>query len=200
VTDNLDLKQLERKIYTTYHEDGLADIVLGVFIIALGLGFAPGLNVLAQVWLAPLILLMLAAKKRITIPRLGYVKFGIERQKRIQTNLLLAAVAGVVSLLAGIAAYLVLTGSPSQATDILRDLKAIPFGAMLALLIMVVGLSFQLQRFWLYAGLVLGTFVVARWFDDSLHWFVMAVGGVILVAGLVLLVRFLRRYPLPAGR
>jgi hypothetical protein len=144
---------------------------------------------------------MLAAKKWITIPRLGYVKFGPERQKRTQTNLLLAAGGGVVSLLAGILIYLALTGSPTSfLAEAMRDLKAIPFGAMLALMIMVIGLSFQLQRFWLYAGLVLGTFVVARWFDDSLHWFVMAVGAVILVAGVTLLVRFLRRYPLPDGR
>ena len=143
---------------------------------------------------------MLAAKKRITIPRLGYVKFAPERQKRIQTNLRLAAAAGVISLLAGVAVYLTLTGSPSQVADTIRDLRAVPFGAMLALLIAVAGASFQLRRFYVHAGLVLGTFVVAWWFDDSLHWFVMAVGATVLVTGIVLLMRFLRKYPLPSGR
>ena len=84
------IKELERKVYTSQHQDGLIDIFASIYII----GFSIGI-LLDYIWdfsfgvLLPGILVVLVvplwitAKRRITMPRIGYVNFGTRGKTKI---------------------------------------------------------------------------------------------------------------------
>jgi hypothetical protein len=85
--ENLNLKQIEKKAYLSYHEDGVLDLTLGsVFLLICFTWVLFGLfNILT--W--PSLILMaifypvyISAKQKITVPRFGYFKFGKERKER----------------------------------------------------------------------------------------------------------------------
>ncbi|MDH5684620.1 MAG: hypothetical protein OEZ20_09175, partial [candidate division WOR-3 bacterium] len=83
----IDLKEMEKKAWRTYFGDGIWDIYLGLIFI--GMGF---LAVLDKIGASELlrygqfgllmslgIIILTIGKKKITIPRLGYVEFGPKR-------------------------------------------------------------------------------------------------------------------------
>src|SRR5512139_947858 len=85
----LDLKNLERKAWSSYFQDGLLDIELGMLLFALAL-IIPIMERMDTRWPGYLLFLMLfipwllflAGRRFITMPRLGWVKFGGERRKK----------------------------------------------------------------------------------------------------------------------
>ena len=90
MSEKLNLKELERKAWRSFFDDGLWDIYLGLLLALLGVSaFLDRLElteaVVMGIYIGLLIVVMLgmwAAKRFITVPRLGRVKFGAERQKR----------------------------------------------------------------------------------------------------------------------
>ncbi len=86
--DRISLKELEKKAFTSYHQDGLLDIFLGIGIIVFGLGMATDQFYFGSIMPAILFPLWAAAKKAITIPRIGLVNFSPERKIRIKIEVL----------------------------------------------------------------------------------------------------------------
>jgi len=90
MSQNIDLKALERKAFRSVHQDGLWDIYIGGLLLVLSLMFTipdSGEGELRTLGLAMLgVAIMFAifqlGKKYITTPRMGQVRFGAERQKR----------------------------------------------------------------------------------------------------------------------
>jgi len=85
--ENVNLKEIEKKAYLSYHEDGVLDLTIGsVFSLICFTWILFGLfNILS--W--PSLILMaifypvyISFKQNITVPRFGYFKFGKERKKR----------------------------------------------------------------------------------------------------------------------
>lgn len=87
---NIDLKALEKKAWRSVFQDGLWDIYLGIILLSfavsawldkqpidddLRMGTYIGVMVFGMI-------VLYAGKRFITIPRMGKVKFGAERQKR----------------------------------------------------------------------------------------------------------------------
>ena len=90
MSQNLDLKALERKAFRSVHQDGLWDIYLGGMLLALSLFFSIPENgegelnytLLALLGVAIVFAVFQLGKKYVTVPRMGQVRFGPERQKR----------------------------------------------------------------------------------------------------------------------
>ena len=90
MSEKLNLKELERKAWRSFFDDGLWDIYLGLLLALMGVSAFMGRMELSEVThmgiyiglLIIIMLLMWAAKRFITVPRIGRVKFGAERQKR----------------------------------------------------------------------------------------------------------------------
>lgn len=86
----LDLKALERKAYRSYHKDGFLEIALGLFllisVLSSTLSESGVPDRIRQLIYIPLIIMvpvgLALAKKFITVPRMGYVKFGPMRTKQ----------------------------------------------------------------------------------------------------------------------
>ncbi|MFX0008852.1 MAG: hypothetical protein ACFE9R_00945, partial [Candidatus Hermodarchaeota archaeon] len=88
--EQIDLKGLERKAWRSTFQDGIWDIFMGLLI--LGLSIAPfgekiglsgelGSMIIVLCWNSIAVVFLILGKKFITVPRIGYVKFGAKRKK-----------------------------------------------------------------------------------------------------------------------
>lgn len=201
MSQNIDLKQIERKAYLSYYQDGLLDIFLGLGILIFAIGMATDTATYVGGLLGALIIPSWAAAKRfVTIPRLGVVKFGPERKIRIEREKRFFRIFLALTLLAGAALLIPLyaKGIPPWLHAWLKKFIFAPMG-----LIGVVGLGFlaywkQINRYYAYAVLVLVAVFVRPILNAPAPQYLISLGLIILLSGLAVLLRFLRNYPISA--
>jgi hypothetical protein len=198
--EKIDLKQIERNIFRDYCQDGLVDIIFGAYFLILGLllpvGAVGPFVVLFIVFFVPL---LQALKKRFTYPRTGYVELRQGDPGPLPWLVLGSLVLGLVALVA----VLIAVGVIAQPAQWYRWMP-IFFGIWLAGILLGLGLSVRLVRYYVVAGVALvggPTFALLPLVGklENIGLFFAAVGAVILVWGLLAFVRFLRKYPRLAG-
>ncbi len=188
--ENIDLKRMERKAYMSYHQDGLWDLFLGSLIIIWGVSMATSMASLGGVWFVVLLPILVAAKKRITYPRLGYAQFPRGRKARRQMVILLT----ITMLMGLLVLVLFLTGGPFWLREWLRRYFQVFFGGLMAVVLGCVAAFQAIKRLYLYAVMIFVSFALAQWLGFHMQFSFIAAGAVILLSGLALLIRFLRRY------
>ena len=96
-----DFKKLQQRTYASNHQDGLLDIIIGLGFIGFGLNMA--FDNSAFIFLAWMpIIFYVPFKNRITVPRIGYVKFSTSN------SIVLGAVfAGLLVFLLGLFIFLI---------------------------------------------------------------------------------------------
>lgn len=201
MSQDINLKEIERKAYLSYHQDGLLDIFLGLGILIFAIGMATDTAAYIGGLLGALVIPLWAAAKRfITIPRLGLVKFGPERKIRIEKEKRFFRIFLAVTLLVGAGLFIPLyaKGIPPWLHAWLKKSIFAPMG-----LIGVVGLGFlaywkQINRYYAYAVLVLIAVFVRPFLTAPAPQYLISLGLIILLFGLAVLLRFLRNYPIPA--
>ncbi|MDX1813627.1 MAG: hypothetical protein R3319_02450, partial [Candidatus Bathyarchaeia archaeon] len=114
MTKEPNLKEIERRAYMSYHQDGLLDIFAGLYILGFGLGIMMdilwefGFGVIMPAILIVTVLpIWIAAKRKITMPRIGFVNFGTRG-----ANKLTAVFIGTMG--AGLFAFFAFTFATSQ--------------------------------------------------------------------------------------
>jgi hypothetical protein len=206
MSQTINLKELERKAFRSTFQDGLWDMYLGFLLLTMGMGpVLPALN--TSIMWALVILLMLsvlaclafwAGKKFITTPRMGLVKFGPQRKaklKKTRAVLFLSALLGV-------------------STFVLRAMwniewAAIPIPAYVwavqAIVVFGLGAYFlDVSRFYAYGMLYaipvpVGIVLLQNTGLPGLMFLPFGVsGGIMVIIGVVLFIRFLRDYPISA--
>ena len=186
----LDLKRIERKAWTSYFQDGLWDIVLGVYMLT------PAIRTFTDnAWFtllflaAPVILIM--GKRFITVPRIGRVKFGPARKAR-QRNILIAF--GVSFLILNTVMLLILVVlAPPEAW-----IRATVLGICLVSILGLVAYLLDVIRLYAYFAALAAGFVLWELSGDPAGPICLAIsGGIVLTIGIVLLLRFLHNYPKP---
>lgn len=194
----IDLKKIERKAYLSYHQDGLWDIFLGIFFLGVGIFMFLNTVYLMGGLIAVFVPGAIIIKKWLATGRLGYVKFGPGRQAQEKRSKAKLSMLLTLTMILGIITFYAFTGNSEWQTWI-RNLGIIPFGFVLALVLGAVGLLFEMKRFVLYAGLILAVFIAGHLTDSDPPAYFMLLGIIFLIAGLVMLIRFLRKYPKPKG-
>ncbi|MFQ5804379.1 MAG: hypothetical protein ACE5JQ_15930 [Candidatus Methylomirabilales bacterium] len=202
--EKVDLKGIERKAYTSYHQDGLIDIIVGFSTLGIGVWLV------LEVWLASnmtwMVLILVAivgpsayaaGKRAYTVPRIGFVKFP---QKRVL--LAQAAVLGLFSLSAvlGVLAFIQFEagGTPGWLLFVIEN-SMLVIGVSVAALFGLMGYTFRISRMYAYALVTLPIFAIGHFLDYPLSYFVIPLGALILLVGSTMLIRFVRKYPLPAA-
>ena len=188
-----DFKKLRQKTYQSNHQDGLIDIIIGLAIIGFGLNMAFDNAVFSFMGWLPIIFYV-PFKNRLTVPRIGYVKFSASN--KIVFGLVLG---GLLVLLLGVIVF-VLSGRNAFSLDLqewLRQYYMLLFGGVAALCFLGAGLLTGITRFYVYAFLFLLIFAVGSLFNLHPSWYVLFTGSLIEAVGLWMMVRFLRMYPLP---
>ncbi len=191
---DINLKKLERKAWRSYHQDGLWDVFLGLVLFSLGFSALTNSDMVHLVLSLVALGVFFVGKRFVTVPRMGLVEFSAER--KIKTMKIAAVLT--MTFLMGVVAYVVATLS-SGALDWMRDQRVLfPVGVG----VMMVSV-FSLMAYWLDFGRMYLTglafaaaFTSMMLFHNPVVFFVA--GAVVLVPGLFVFVRFLRRYPLPS--
>ena len=191
--ETVSLKEIERKAWTSYFEDGLWDIFLGSMLLIGGIRSLTD-NVWYTLLVLSLAIVLPLGKKLITIPRLGYVKFGPARKLKLGK----AKAALVISVLAVFALFLL----PVLFTHSGLPLPRMPISPIMAVWIAaffgLLAYYLDFKRLYVY-GLLYGiSEVLWGQFGKPVGPVTQTIIGIaILVIGLVVFVRFLGKYPLP---
>jgi len=191
MSESLDIKKLERKAFVSYHQDGLWDLFVGALLVAWGLTLGTHLTGMGGIWFVILFPALLAAKRRITYSRLGYAQFSRERRDRRK----MVALLSVTALLGLLVAFLWTSRSFPGLRDGLHRYIEIFFGGLIAAVLIFKAVISGIRRLYLYAAVVLISFAAAQWYPVRIQYSFIVSGAVILLAGVVVLTRFLRAYP-----
>jgi hypothetical protein len=202
----MDLKQLERKAWTSFYDDGLGDIFLGCIMLMFAL--APMLSRLGlgDFWssavflpfFALVFIVIVLLRKRVVIPRIGLVRFGRTRKKRLVKFNVLMFVVLSVGLILG---FLSLRGGVGQAW--VHNLRFI------AIVLMCSGLAgyfLGFIRLYIYGILIALAIPIGEWLWTNAgvphHGFPVTFGitaGVMLITGIVLFLKMLGKNPKSQG-
>jgi len=200
---DLDLKSIERKAFRAFLNDGLLEMFIGILLLCMAAGDVLDVIGVSYRWSYPVIavsvLAFIWAKKRVTRPRIGRVVFGEKRRadrRRLLTLIILVQVL-TLAILAVVWTGRGPTGPVSGWGAMARQMASgfafftVPFGAM----------AWFLENPWMLIPAVVG------FAKEAFHGFLprpwhalmtCGVGGAALIAvGAVLLIRFVRKYPVP---
>jgi hypothetical protein len=199
------LREIEKKTYMSYHQDGLIDIFVGIYVLLFGLGILLLTVTDFSTWFAipaifPAIMIpvWISAKKRITMPRIGYVKLG----SRV-ANKLMAIFIGL--MVAGLGVFMVFTFASRTQTwaSVLRDLLIsngmIIIGISAATISSLFAYIMGLNRLYAYGLLILVLFFAGYFITIPFEYILVTIGLAVIINGFVLLTRFIRKYPLTPG-
>jgi hypothetical protein len=207
MSTKINLKELELKAWKSVFQDGLWDIFLGLLLLAMAIwallsdvGFSESLGMAIFIGLEVLAMLVLwAGKKIITVPRMGRVKFGPKRKAKLNW----VRVVLFISILAGAGVFLVALAMHTNRPEWLNAAFFFP-AAWIVNVIVVFSLGayfLDFNRLYLigvmYALPVPLDILFRKVADIDLSFIAFGVPAiVILIVGSVMLVRFLRDYPL----
>ena len=210
MSQNFDLKAIERKAFRSVHQDGLWDIYIGGLLLVLSLMFAipeSGEGELtyigfAMVGVAIVFAFFQLGKKYITVPRMGQVRFSAERQRRkIALGWIMGAFVLFTLGLFLFSLYVWNLSASGQGIDVPTSpsLERV-FVALLAALIAgtsmtVISYFKEFMRGYYIALLMTAGFFFTLLLNTTTPMIVA--GALILVPGLVLFINFLRQHPLP---
>ena len=199
MVQQIDLKARERRAFRSTFQDGLWDIYLGLVFLAFGfgpiydwLGFSKTANMVFQLsYIMVAFLLFYLGKRYVTVPRLGRAKFGPARKRKIiKTRLVLGA-----SVLLGLAIWALF----ASGNDLGPNLVLMIFAVNILVVFSAMAYFLDFERLYIYAvlyalSLPLGSVLGLR--DEAVVFWVTA--GATVIVGIVLFVRFIGEYSVPA--
>ncbi len=209
IAENIDLKEIEKKTWRSTLEDGILDIYFGILVLSIGIGITLG-DLLPEPFdsLLPIILMIigfiifLLGKKFITQPRLGLVKFGFRQKSRKLKTVIVLSINSVILLII----YIIRLVNP----DLRIIFPVYLEGLFTGLLFITVPLFFaayflQYPRLYFIAILVglsfflsdLLSLIIPEPFDALTAFGITSF--VIIFIGMISLIKFIRKYPLPKG-
>lgn len=175
------LLMLERALYRSTVDDGVWDTVLGAWLLAIGVSIAAGVPAIGHIVGGTAFPIGYMASQR-TARRAGHVRFSATRVLRIRRARMVVPAATVVLLLAFLVAGPRL---PGLAKAVLFLSGSLSIGAIL----------FDIARFHLYSVVILAAATGVAASGRRWELALVVAGGVILASGIVVLTRFLRRFP-----
>ena len=213
MTQTLDIKNAEKQAFRlATFEDGIWEIYLGSFFTLMSFYpltrelLGPVFNGVLFLGLSLLLaFLAVIAKKRISQPRTGLVKFGPSTKKKIKTaNLITIGLVLATFVLMILGTYSLLNEPtwerlPQWFSDFDIDLI---FALIIVGIFCLIAYYTGITRFYLH-GLLLGvgnfaTTVLHSYSDVQFGWPIAIAGLIIAAIGIVVLVKFIRDYPLPS--
>jgi len=187
MSQNINLKEIERRAWTSYFQDGLWDIFMGLLMLTMGIR-----SITDNVWFTLVILAAVLAavigKKFITVPRIGRVKFGPARKAKQQKLMAAVGIAVIATIVLLLLASLGLAPSQAVTAPILVICVTIVFGLM----------AYYMDFKRLYAYGLLFAISMALWetLDSPIGPIAFSIsGGIALLIGLAVLIRFIHKYP-----
>ena len=206
ITQEIDLDKLEMKAWRVNFEDGIFEIYLGFLIIFLGsFTFVSDLVPLAVYYTVIMGITMIGgfifmlAKKYISKPRIGKIKYGKKRKRR-KITIVLVNVAYIIMLFI----MLFVINSNMVNIDLIPDYLYILLIALLfiTLPLCIIAYLIQYPRFY-FTAVLFGTGIFLSEFLIPYITYPLSnvvsfsiVGGIVVILGLYYLMKFIKKYPL----
>jgi hypothetical protein len=193
---SLDVKKIEQKTFSQSQQDGLMEFVMGICLLAMSTRLLSrvliGMFPIAIILFAPI---LNALRNRFTYPRIGFVKLIDDKPKDVIAGIALVTLI-VIAVLA--VAFILF----ADVRDFGLWMKWVPLWAGIMLAGMFASLSAKstTARYYIFAlySLVVGLLLSILRFTEvetgTLLYF-LAMGAFLTPFGLVLFLRFLRKYP-----
>jgi len=207
MAQNIDIKKIEKNILKTGHQHGFFDMLIG--FVVMGMGFSPffreGLPSPYRYFLWPLILVITAEVLLFTIikyviqPRTGIVKPGASI-KSMRKKLFIVIIIQFTIQLSFIILLITGNGSGIQVEGIMFILIV---GLFIIPLFGIIAYLMKYPRLYLIGVFIwLAIFINELLYDPidyQIRWLLSygIMGGIIFSMGLVIFIRFLKKYPLP---
>ena len=190
------LREIEKKAWFRTFEHGMWDIGIGSMFMAFGLSILADFAALSAVWVAALMPGFREIGRKLVVPRIGHVQFR-EQRKRATARL-----TGMltVSALMGLVTFLFITwisrGTAPAWAQWIGEHFVIFIGLIWGGALAFTGWLVDFPRLYGYGSLIFGSLLITD-FVKGYHLGVSLtiVGGLILLTGIILLIRFIRRYP-----
>ena len=194
------LREIEKKVWFRTFEHGMWDIGIGSMFMMFGLSILASFAALSAIWMVGLLPGFREIGRRLIEPRIGRVQFR-ERRKQATTR-----VTGMLTVTAvmGMVTFLFITwvskGTAPAWAQWIGDHFVIFIGLIWGGALAVTGWLVNFPRLYAYGALIFGSLVITDFVKGyHLGFSLTIVGGLILLTGIILLIRFLRRYPKQEG-
>jgi MFS family permease len=204
MSQQISLREAERKAFRATINDGLWDILLGCWALMFAIGpfLSPSLGdfwssaVFLPFW-GLVFLVIWLVRKYVVTPRIGSVKFGQARKTRLMKFSIVMLVINVIAFILGLAAAMNFGRAPGQIFPII-------FGLIFLMPFSIAAYFLDLSRLYIYGLLVGLSPLVGEWLyisgNASHHGFPITFGttaGIMILTGLAIFVRLLRDNPVP---
>ena len=204
MSQQISLKDAERKVFRAAYNDGLVDIFLGCFFLIFVIG--PYLSVsLGDFWSSVVFLPFWAlvylalwlVRRYVVVPRIGRVKFGQVRKARLVRFTVMMLVINIVAFILGSIAVLNFGIVSGQVISVI-------FGMILLMGFSLAAYFLDSKRLFFYGLLVGFSQPVGEWLWSqgyaAHHGYPVTFGvtaGIMFLLGLFLFIRLLQDNPLP---
>jgi len=208
MSNEISLKDTERKVFKTAFQDGLLDIAIGGFLMVFALSpyVTPYLGDLwgSVVMFLPLWVVLFPAlwliRKYVVTPRVGSVKYGPWRVSRMMRFNVIILIVLVFSGILGILSAVEFDAVPGW-------MHTARFSLVFLLAFSVAGYFLDFSRLYIYGTMIALAPLIGELLYQNLkvphHGFPVTFGlasGLITLTGVILFVRFLRDHPLQPGQ
>ena len=206
MSQNNTLKEMDRKLFTSYFEDGLLEIFLAAFVLMFAVG--PLLSgTLGDFWSSVVFLpfwglvylVLRFLRNQVVAPRIGSVTWGALRKKKLRTGFIIVFVLNLVFLVLGVVSFInpVMSGFA----------MSIRFSAMMLVLFSAGGYILDFSYLYVYGGLIALAMPVGEWLYQnagfSHHGFPVVFGcvaGLMFVRGIYKFITLLKNTPLQSEK
>jgi hypothetical protein len=193
MSKDTDLKQIEKKTYKFYHQDGIIDLLIGCGILFAILCFLSEMLWLSGSFVIFAVIFYTSIKQKITIPRIGFVKFGQKGQHR--TLFILTILIGNIFLLFFLGLFLYRNSIPQWITENLITYPSLILGGIACVITVLTALISGIKRFYFYGAAILICFVIGQITSVDLWISSLIVGLLFFLTGIIKLVYFIKKYP-----
>ena len=187
------INDIEKKIYLKYQQDGILETLIGILIISFAFGIHFDFDFIGAI--VPLfgVPAFYALKKKITLPKLGYIKFSNTRQKKIKIEKYVFRIFFFLIMTLGIIIYFYFT-KDSQHEPFLRKFILLPFGIIGLICFSLIAIFKKLLRFIFYALILLLSTIIGPMLNIPDPIYLSIAGGIITITGLIFLSIFTKKY------
>jgi hypothetical protein len=204
MSQNISLKEVERKVFATTFQDGLWDVFIGCVVLILAIGPFLSTTALGDFWSSVVFLPFWAVvylaiwliRKHVVTPRIGVVKFGPSRKVKLSRLVTIGIVVNVAGFILGILS--------AQASDIPGWVVMTTFGLLMLTIFSVAAYFLDFARLYLYGVLMSLSALVGEWLyinmGASHHGWPITVGttaAIMISVGLIKFAILLRHHPIP---
>jgi len=186
----------EVRAWRSVFQDGLWDIALGIMFLGVGLSMTLGLKpgwTYAE-YAAAMVLsvaVIRVGKRRVTIPRLGWVKFGPKAERRRLNAFLVPTIGMAVTLV-----LVPLMGIMRPRPGWIPLVPALVVGVAAWTVLSFVAAAWGFPRLYLHAFILGASFFGLELLATG--WPMLAGSAIVFAIGIWHLVRFLKLYPKPS--